>query len=120
MNKMVKLAVTAGLLLAGSLMLPGRVLAADPLSADEFDELLDSFLVGEPDLNLVDVDQLEAEIEAGLPQTDSVFLRSGELSALAKVLHALDNHDGELERVRYALGIRRVFVEEPPASDPVP
>lgn len=121
MNKLLKMAVTARLLLVGSLIvLSGAAVAVSPLSSEDYDGLVGDFLLGEADAQLVDVDQLEADVEAALPESDSVFLRGGQLSPLAKVLHALEAHDGRLERVRYALGIQRVYVEEPPAADPVP
>lgn len=121
MNKVLRLAVPARLLILGSLLLLfGTAGAATPMDADRFDAFVETYLLAESGASLVDVDQLESDIEAALPGTDSVFLSGGNLSPIAKALHALEIHDGALERVRYAVGVERVSVEDLPASDPVP
>lgn len=78
-----------------------------------------AFLGSDLGYQAVDVAALEADIESGLPPSDSVFLSSGRVSPLAKAMLALESEDGALERTRHHVSVRVLEVTQPPASDPV-
>lgn len=73
-----------------------------------------------PGYELQDVAVIENLINASLPETDSVFLPGGQLSPLAKALHAVNAVDGVLPRTRQHLSVSVLRVPEPPSADPVP
>lgn len=73
-----------------------------------------------PGFESVDVANIEDLVDASLPETDSVFRASGQLSPLAKTVQVVNAVDGELSRTRQQLSVSVIRVPEPPAADPVP
>lgn len=93
---------------------------ADPSAETALEAIVQDFLAADSGFTVIDPDQLEADIADTLPDSGSVFLASGRLSPLAKAVHAVNVHDGSLERVRWELSVERVLTAQPPAADPVP
>lgn len=109
--------IKAGLLLVVAL-LAGFTLAQTETSLTAA-SVADSF-VTEAGYEAVDLDNLEALIEAGLPPSESVFTAAGQLSPLVKAVHALEALDGQLDRTRFMISVAVINVTAPPAADPEP
>lgn len=97
--------------------LPALALAQSE-GAGDAGSVIDAF-VSAPGYEAVDLENVDALVEASLPETGSVFTASGQLSPLAKAIRAVQTSDGQLDRARLQLGVSLLQADEPPAADPV-
>ena len=105
--------------MTASLLLVAVMWAGFGVAQDEATTAADSFVTA-AGYEAIDLTDLEALIEAGLPPSESVFTASGQLSPLAKAVHAVEAMDGQLERTRLQLSVAVINVPAPPAADPEP